>query len=299
MTSDRRGAAERPNQRGSVLIPFLLSVGVIVVVSGTVIESSLLLHARSRLFDGAENSLLAASNRYLIETVDETTLNEFAYQFYEKNMLDPDPGVTYLDYSQIADNKLLIHSKKTVPMLFLPDKELNVTIAASVPQPVGEVGGAVPISVEEPEGGFVIGTEYVIKDGGGAGSTGNYGPLALSGSGASDYEDDLKYGYEGTIKIGDLLTTKPGNVNGPTHDAIEYRLGTASTEDDILLVVITDDDPQGRDEITVKGFAAFKVTEVDHQGAITGEFIKYKTSAEPGSGAANYGVYTKPKLIFY
>lgn len=288
------------SQRGAILLPFILAASSFCVVMGGIVESTLMLHARNRMFNDAESALLASANLYA-ENQDEAELNNIMKtQYANSNFLDA--TATNLDFSLIGDGILLINTSKSIPFLFLPD-DLSVTanLAATVPQPAGSVIGAAPLAVEDPVGGFDIGVEYVIKDGGGAGYNGNYGALSLSGSGASDYENDLTYGYDGTISVGDLLTTKPGNMNGPTSDAIEYRLGTPSPDDDVLIVIITDDTPQGRDTITVKGFAAFRVTGVTKKGAITGEFIAYKTSADPATTPVDcdYCVYTRAKLTYH
>jgi Flp pilus assembly protein TadG len=45
---------------------------------------------------------------------------------------------------------------------------------------------------------------------------GNFGAIALGGNGASNYRDNIADGYQGTIHIGDIIPTEPGNMVGPT-----------------------------------------------------------------------------------
>lgn len=289
-------------QRGAVLLPFIFAACSFCVVMGTIVESTLLLHARNRMFNDAESALLAAASLY-VENQDQSDLNTIMKEQYaNKNFLDA--GVTELDFSQIDDDILLISTSKNIPFLFLPaDITVQASLAATVPLPAGDIEGAAPIAMQEPEGGFVFGVPYTIRAGAGDGTEGNYGSLNLSGPGSANYEDDLTNGYPGSIAIEDVISTQTGNMAGGTRDAIEYRLGTPSEDDDVILVVITEDMwPHGSSApITVSGFAAFRVTGYNHPGQITGEFIKYKMSAEPASEACNceYGLYTRAKLTYH
>lgn len=145
--------------------------------------------------------------------------------------------------------------------------------------------------------GFSFGEEYTIKDGGGDGAYGNYGPLALGGTGSSVYESVFKNGYGGEVSLGDFLNTEPGNMKGPTEDAVTARIASG---DDIILIVLTDDYPKGRDQIEVIGFAAFQLTGVDNKGAVTGTFVdNYKVSGKGSMTAPDYGVKTRPRLVFH
>jgi len=51
-------------------------------------------------------------------------------------------------------------------------------------------------------------------------SPGNFYAVALGGRGASDYRDNIAYGWEGTVSVGDILTTEPGNMVGPTQQGV-------------------------------------------------------------------------------
>jgi len=45
---------------------------------------------------------------------------------------------------------------------------------------------------------------------------GNFGAIALGGTGASNYRSNIAYGYPGIVRLGDILETEPGNMVGPT-----------------------------------------------------------------------------------
>jgi hypothetical protein len=52
-------------------------------------------------------------------------------------------------------------------------------------------------------------------------SPGNFFPVALGTSGASNYRANIREGWPGTIKIGDILTTETGNMVGPTSQGVQ------------------------------------------------------------------------------
>jgi hypothetical protein len=58
----------------------------------------------------------------------------------------------------------------------------------------------------------------------GDGSPGNFYPVALGGTGATNYENNIRYGWDGTIRIGDILTTETGNMTGPTKQGVDYLI---------------------------------------------------------------------------
>ncbi len=297
-------------QRGAVFLPFMLSAFTFCAVMGTLVESTLLLHARSRVFNDAESAVLAAANLYAAGMTDEAELTSaIKTQYCSGSFLDADN--TSLNFSQIANDVMIIQTSKNIPFLFLPDILVDVVdnsvgvtanLAATVPQPVGSLSGLAPLVVQEQT--FQMGVEYDLKEGAGDGTTGNYGALDL-GAGAKTYEAVLKYGYDGTVSIGDMLATKTGNMAGPTADGIGFRLGDDDPRNDVLLVVVTADEwPAGSSQdITVKGFAAFRVTGVvgtgNDKGNITGEFISFQALAEATAGAPDFGLYTRAKLTYY
>ena len=78
------------------------------------------------------------------------------------------------------------------------------------------------------------GDEVVLKYDASGGQNGNFGALRIDGNGASTYEDSVKYGsQEGLCTVGatdcpdtDQVQTEPepGNMTGPTRQAVDYRI---------------------------------------------------------------------------
>ncbi len=159
-------------------------------------------------------------------------------------------------------------------------------------------GGAVPLAVQKMD--FVLGQLVSLKLGAGAGTSGNFHALALGGTGADNYRYNLKYGFPGTVRVGQTLRTEPGNMVGPTEEAIRWRIDQdpAATADTVaagsprvMYVVVVDsfDGVHGRGEVTVAGFAAFFIEGYVGNGEVQGRFLKWVATGE-GGGPADYGL---------
>lgn len=291
----------RFSSRGAVLLPFVLGFFAFSFLFGMSVDAALLLHARHKLFNGAENALLAAANLYDTGAYPREALTSTIRDAYcLRNFLDP--AATSLDFNQIdcGHNILILHTEKSIRLLFLRNHvPLRCTLAAALPEPADDIRGLVPLAilVTDPTNPFVLGQEYVIKEDGGEGVSGNYGALALFGTGADNFLDHLKYGYPNPIAIGDVVQkTEPGNMAGPIAEGIAHRLQEGK---DIVMVIVTNQFPNGRGPIDVKGFAAFRVRQVGAGGELTGEYVEQKVSAGSNPQAPDYGLHSKSRLIFY
>lgn len=65
------------------------------------------------------------------------------------------------------------------------------------------------------------------------GSSGNFGAISLPGeNGANDYRNDLADDSTSSVSVGDWVSTKPGNMVGPTQQGLSDRLSTSNTAKD-------------------------------------------------------------------
>lgn len=170
---------------------------------------------------------------------------------------------------------------------------------------VGGLGGVMPWGVEEPDGGFIFGTEYCLKlgSGGNGGSCaganqGNFQALDIDDTGsssASDYRDRIRWGSHTTVRIGQIKQVSTGNMQGPTQqgtgcsgsggrisgnsstfgqvieaDADGYRVMDWTNTRLILIPVVRF--PEAHQAL-VTGFAAFFLEGCGPNGAVTGRFI--------------------------
>ncbi|HYH04985.1 MAG TPA: hypothetical protein VEC37_17985, partial [Bacillota bacterium] len=172
------------------------------------------------------------------------------------------------------------------------------------------VRNLVPFGVLEQD--FQYGQQYTLKYGagksGGSSFSGNYGALALGGNGASRYRENIKYGYQGEIAVGDRLTTEPGNMAGPTDDGVSYRKSLCTNGCNyatqieancprVVIAPVIDSLPNGRGQTNVKGFAAFFLEETKQSSSkgqkdVVGRFLRWAATGETGEDGENYGVYS-------
>ena len=195
---------------------------------------------------------------------------------------------------------------RNVPLYFakvlgLASSQVTATATAEVKTYTGGTNGIVPFGIVKQN--FVFGQTYNLKLGGGDGYNGNFQALALGGSGASTYTDNIKYGYKGTFKIGDWILTETGNMSGPTAAGVSYRIGLdpASTFDNvasnssrlIIVPVLESLLVDGRSDVLVVGFAAFFLEGSGGGGNnsyVYGKFREKVTPGESSNGVPYYGL---------
>lgn len=188
--------------------------------------------------------------------------------------------------------------------------EVTASAKASIGATKG-LTGAAPFGVVHQD--FVFGEVYTLKyspsnksdDAG----PGNFGALALGGRGASNYLDNIMYGYQERLEVGDevptIIETEPGNMAGPTVTGINSRIAGCTHEPKcthdrfvkgcprVLLVPVVDSlNVKGRSGVILTGFAAFFLEDVGGKGnecEVTGRFIKWAADGDLGN-INDYGV---------
>jgi Flp pilus assembly protein TadG len=149
--------------------------------------------------------------------------------------------------------------------------------------------------------------QCVLKYGAGTSSGGDFGALALDGTGASIYRDNIGKGSQKVFKKGDQVEAQTGNMQGPTQQGISDRFSqpvpdgcpghgrndVLITNDDgtvsvrpgcdssprIVIIPVVDkiDNPQMS---TILGFAFMYLTGSTNQGGqsqVYGEFVEFVT----------------------
>lgn len=149
---------------------------------------------------------------------------------------------------------------------------------------------------------FSYGDPVTLKQAAGDSFSGNFNAIALGGTGASVLLDNVLYGYDGTIEVGDVIDTEPGNMASILNPLSEYidsindtfftynrgsgRLWTVPVFETLEV--------EGRDGVVVIGFAQVYVEEIDSQSGlteITGRFVEYVTNGEIDFELEDTGVY--------
>lgn len=336
-----------PQERGSVVVLVALSLTVLLGFCAIVTDIGLLYAQKAHL----QNSVDAASLAGVQELPNDPSLAEQRASNYATRNGAPAVTVSF----EANNAKIIVHATQQVPTYFariwgIKEERISVSAKAMMVPPAG-LSGAVPLSVQEQD--FVYGQKYVLKSGGGSGTSnwyldddknnsakksgeesgtsGWYGALELSGTGANTYESDLANGYPGTLRVGQILAVKHGNMSGPTADGINTRLSrdtrvprnTIDNHDRdapeiiyIPIVRILAESENSIHEVQIVGFAAFFLEGVAGNGnnsIVTGWFIRtimsygHTTASlsdlliteqdmENGRASSDFGLYT-PKLV--
>lgn len=259
------------------------------------------------------NALDAAALAGAQELPDQSKAISVAQSYMVSNGIDiNNVQINVLDNNQ----KIKLSASRQVNLLFatvLGFNKGNID-AESVAQarPLSSVTGLVPLGLEEQT--LVYGELYVLKNGAGASTPPGYHPgwfkaLGLGKPGASTYESNLMYGYQGSIKIGDLIDIETGNMSGPTLDGVTYRLFHCNhvpsctvdnfRRDCAKVVYVPVIKAYDQKSVKVVGFASFLLTggtSVGTDSYIYGYFIKNILPGDSDSSASDYGLYTV-KLI--
>jgi Putative Flp pilus-assembly TadE/G-like len=176
---------------------------------------------------------------------------------------------------------------------------------------IGAARGFLPIGLycdQQPLSGncgYVQGKLYQLKQG--IEAPGNWGAIAPSGPGGNDLRDGCEWGYRGDtpIKVGDNVSTKPGNDAGPVRQGIDARLARSTeggsappspidpADSRVVLVPLVDFAAAGgRSGVPVVGFITMWIASVDSQGVISAYMIPAVTGDPSGdAGAPNTGGY--------
>lgn len=114
--------------------------------------------------------------------------------------------------------------------------------------------------------GYQHGETYTLKycSGSSAGwGHGNFGALAMGGTGANVYRNNIINGYQGSVvsgvtvsaETGDTYAAEPGNMAGPTNQGLAARL----PDHPYVRVPVVTAFGHGRCQVTVLGFLSFKL----------------------------------------
>jgi len=316
--------------RGATLV---LTAILLVVLLGAValcVDIARLYLTRQHLTNACDAAALAGG----IELPDEATAMVKAEESAVANSMT-DCVVSFPEDGMTADGatKIRVDGAQTVPHTFARVLGFNARPvgAYAVVLKTGPIewvtGRTVPWGIPwyGPEGtpyqydngvlyNLKVGSQTDLGDGSAASTGGNFYPLALQrslgdgSSGGEVYRHDIMWGFDGQVAVGDQVATEPGNMVGPTRqavigndDSLFQRASSDPWADDtwdnydygnprIVIVPIISPLGNGRSEVEVLGFASFWVESCTGQ-EVTGYFISYTTPEAGGSGPG-YGVTT-------
>jgi hypothetical protein len=286
------------NQKGSAMVMTVVVLTMIIGMSALVIDVGSVMIEKHRLRNAVDAAVLAGGQELPMYP---DVARSIAAEYAEANGAVAGRILVDIDEDSCG---IRVTAEQTVDYKFasvfgLSTKDVVQSSYAKLGVAGSVYNGIRPFAVEW--GDFDYGESVTLKEGGGDGETGNYGAVALGLRGANSFMDNLKFGYNGKLSVGDLIDTEPGNMSGPTIDGINYILGNdnstfenfSKTSLRIWIIPVVDSfDALGRDQIEVSGFAAFFVENtqnVDGDAVVVGRFMEYVTNADIDVAVNNYG----------
>jgi len=300
------------NEKGSTIILFALVITVIIGFVGLAVDFGYAVLKDLQLTNAIDAATLAAAQDLLEST---SAATDTAHEYLQKNGIDPNMvTITFSD----SNHSIRLEASTTVDNRFMRVLGKNTTgIGAAAKATINPMtkssGGIKPFGVED--GSFEYGDLITLKTGDSTSEdygSGNFGALALGGSGLSNLLDNVEFGYDGPVAVGDLLDTEPGNMAAMLNpikkmiadDDTEYTdYGIDSMpEDSIRLWVVPIVDSfqvNGKNVVEVVGFSVFFVEDIGKQGgqtSLTGRFVRSILPGEIGTTQEDYGAYAA-KLV--
>ncbi|MNR89087.1 hypothetical protein D3C72_200410 [compost metagenome] len=301
------------NERGATLVTTAFFATALVVFVGLVADAGLMTYQRTRMQVAADAAALAGAKALLNgEGSAIAAAQELAMQNgfpIKANQVDVKKG------SRVT---VAIDS----PTDSLVSRVLAATQAKAEPKPpaqsasflIGAQSSADLHCVElqygtrpwgVPNTDFGVGREYILKQGAGNSCDGNFQALALDGNGANIYRQAILNGSKTTVKVGDMIATEPGNMNGPTVNAVNQLVGNDRTSYEqarlnpsrtprVVTVVLLDPasffNANGRSNVKVTGFARFFITYTTNRGEVYGRFMDRVNTSQIVGTRLNYEV---------
>ena len=294
-------------KKGAVAVMMALALTALLGVTALVVDVGMVYLHKLKVSNAVDAAALAGIQAL---PADPDLAYQLAASFALKNGVAPEDVNIQITTDQRGIN---VQARKTVDYFFarvLGFSSTNVGQSAGAKvENLSAVVGAVPFCIESQE--LIYNEAYILKSGvgerpGGAKHSGWFGALSLGGQGARAYENNLKFGYQAELKVGDLLEIESGNMSGPTTRGIEYRLAqcqhtlTCTGESFVRscprLLMVPVVQLCGKEIVKVQGFALFFLESVEGQGRennVWGRFLRLHLPGEmTAEEAGDYGLYS-------
>jgi Flp pilus assembly protein TadG len=233
-------------EKGAVEIIAAVSMAALLGISAFAIDLGVSYAKASSLQNALDSAALAAVKELPAANIDSTLWNNAktkAVRFANLNNLEiTSSDITPVYRNNAANDKIIgvkITKSITVDYSFAKVFGVNsgtVTRSSTASlKPLGALSGAVPLSITSSalSGAIAHGatTNLLIKCSSDTSDigidftlvSGWFGALRLGGSGASDYSNNIAYGYSGQLQVGQILDMESGNMSGPTLEGFNTR----------------------------------------------------------------------------
>jgi len=291
------------SKKGSSAVFFAIILGAIAGCAALAIDIGAVIAEKSRLSSAIDAAALAGAQ----ELVTDASNTENIVNSY---ILKNSGALKQVNISIDTTAKTIeVKGTKTVEYYFAKIlgsdmQDISAQAEAKV-ENIKSLSGVRPLAIVNQT--FEYGKLYTLKEGAGDGTSGNYAAMALGGTGASLYRDNLLYGYGGTISVGDTIETETGNIAGTTETCINHLINDCTHTPQctytyynktcpriIFVPIVNTLDINGRKHVKVLGFGTFfleGVTRHSGQADVIGRFITYHANGETSSDINDYGTY--------
>ena len=275
-------------EEGNVSILVSLIFIILMVSTAFVMDFGVIYAEKAKLVKAMDAAILAGG-QVLPDQIDE------ARSVMEDYLIENHVSLDQVEIN-IADDGMTaeIRGYTDVPHFFgkvigFTETRVNAKTKIALGSLTSVKGGIRPFGVESFE--YNYGDLVTLKVGGGDGNNGNYGPLALGGTGASVLIDNALYGYDGELKIGDFIDTEPGNMASLIPHMKSYINSIPETFNDYspgsdriwTIPLLASLDVSGRDQVEIVGFGQFFIEDVQKKSGkveLKGRFIQYVSQGD-------------------
>jgi len=287
------------DNKGNVAILLCLVFTVLLGFTAYVVDIGFIYVEKIKLSNAIDSAVLAAS---LELPTDDTKARNVAIEYLQKNNVDPSKVTITISADkksiQMVGTKNVVHF--FAPIIGINSTDITAGTKAIIAPIKAVTGGIKPFAVEAFD--FSYGDVVMLKEDAGDGYHGNYGAVALGGTGANVFESNALYGYSGTLAVGDMIDTEPGNMAGATNAIKNYINSECSDFNNFertsirlwTMPIVDSLDVNGRKGVLVVGFAEFYVealTSNKGKTEIQGRFIRYVTNGEIDITQNDTGAY--------
>ena len=231
------------DESGESAVVVALMMTVILAMAALVLDIGMA-YVEASSAQNAADAIVLSVGRYLpVSQNDNIKMNTIiteAKKYAEKNGLTNFKAED-LSFEKLANGKyssLSVNVEKvsiTRLAKIIGVEDITITKSASVSTvPTGAVSGAAPVGLTEEVYDAAIASGHTnhltLKVGGGDGVNGFYGLIVLDGSNgnANVLEKWLKYGYEGTNYVGQVLPVATGNKTSAVKSSVDFRMASCN-----------------------------------------------------------------------
>lgn len=291
------------NQKGTSTIFFAIMLTVIVGFAAVSVDIGIITYEKAKLANTVDSAALAGVQELVTDSTN--TLNVINNYISKNNSNLKGTTINVDEVSRSVEVKAVKTVNSYFAKIFGKETQDVEALAQAKVENISAISGARPIAVVQQT--FIYGNLYTLKEGAGDGYSGNYAAIALGGGGASIYEDNLLYGYGGTITVGNTIPTETGVIAKKTEKSIKTLVDSCNHIPQcahtyynkncsriIFIPVVDTLEVNGKKYVKVLGFATFFLEGAVNTGGqtdITGRFITYQADGETSPGINDYGTY--------